>query len=163
VNAPRPAPEIVQVQTEEQLQQVRVLFREYHSELPREIRTVCFDQEVEGLPGKYAPPGGTLLLATLDGQPAGCVGLRPFPQIDRACEMKRLYVRPTFRSEKLGSLLVREIIHEARLRGYLRLRLDTHLPTMQAAVGLYRRFHFVEVSDVAATIPELTYMELKLE
>ena len=77
--------------------------------------------------------------------------------------MKRLYVRPAFRSEKLGSLLVQEIIHQARDRGYLRLRLDTHLPTMQSAVALYRRFHFVEVTDVADAIAELTYMELKLE
>ena len=155
--------EIVQVQTGEQLEQVRVLFREYHSELPLHIRTVCFDQEVEGLPGKYAVPEGALLLARIGGQAAGCIGLRPFPQIAGACEMKRLYVRPAFRSEKLGSLLVQEIIHQARDRGYLRLRLDTHLPTMQSAVALYRRFHFVEVTDVADAIAELTYMELKLE
>jgi len=155
-------PEIVQVQTEEQLQAVRAIFQEYHSELPPQIRTVCFHQEVESLPGKYAPPQGALLLATVAGQAAGCVGLRPYPGLDGACEMKRLYVRPAFRGEKLGVLLVQQIIGEARTRGYERLRLDTHPPTMQSAVALYKRFNFAVVTDVSDAVPELMYMELKL-
>ena len=154
--------EIVQVQTEEQLQAVRVMFQEYHSELPPQIRTVCFAQEVESLPGKYAPPHGALLLATIAGQSAGCVGLRPFPGLEGACEMKRLYVRPEFRGEKLGVLLMQQIISEARSRGYRRLRLDTHPPSMQSAVALYRRFNFAVVTDVTDPVPELMYMELKL-
>lgn len=154
--------EIVQVQTEEQLQATRAMFQEYHAELPPQIRTVCFQQEVENLPGKYAPPAGALLLATVEGDPAGCVGLRPFPGIEGACEMKRLYVRTAFRGERLGVLLLQQIISEARQRGYESLRLDTHPPTMQSAVALYKRFNFVEVTDVADPVPELMYMELKL-
>jgi len=154
--------EIVQVQSDEQLQAVRAMFQEYHSELPPQIRTVCFHQEVESLPGKYAPPAGALLLATVGGQPAGCVGLRPFPGVEAACEMKRLYVRPAFRGEKLGVLLLRQVIREARSRQYRSLRLDTHPPTMQSAVALYERFNFVVVTDVADPVPELMYMELKL-
>ncbi len=125
--------EIVQVQSEEQLQAVRAMFQEYHSELPPQIRTSDFDHELESLPGKYAPPEGALLLATIAGQAAGCVGLRPFPGVDGACEMKRLYVRSAFRGDKLGVLLVQQIISQARSRGYRRLRLDTHPPTM--AIG----------------------------
>lgn len=155
-------PEIVQVQTDAQLQEVRILFQEYHSELPRQIRTPHFDQEVKSLPGKYAPPDGALLLAMVIGQPAGCVGLRPHPHLEAACEMKRLYVRPAFRGDKLGALLVQQIICEARQRGYGRLRLDTHPPTMQSAIAVYRRFNFVVVTDVTGAMPELMYMELKL-
>jgi putative acetyltransferase len=154
--------EIVQVHTEEQLQTVRVMFQEYHSELPPQIRTLHFQQEVESLPGKYAPPKGALLLVTIAGQPAGCVGLRPFPNLEGACEMKRLYVRPAFRGDKLGALLVQQIICAARQRGYERLRLDTHPPTMQSAVALYKRFNFAVVTNVSNAVPELMYMELKL-
>jgi hypothetical protein len=75
--------ETSQVQTEEQLRQVRILFREYHSELPPQIRTAHFAQELKGLPGKYAPPAGALSLATVAGESAGCVGLRPFPPRSR--------------------------------------------------------------------------------
>jgi ribosomal protein S18 acetylase RimI-like enzyme len=154
--------EIVQVQNAEQLQLVRAMFHEYHAELPPQIRTVCFEQEVESLPGKYALPKGALLLATVDGHPAGCVGLRPFPGLDEACEMKRLYVRPRFRGEKLGPRLVEYVIAEARSRGYRRLRLDTHPPTMNSAVALYRRFNFRVVTDITDPVPELMYMELTL-
>ena len=83
---------------EEQLEHVRNLFREYQAELPsvRSRSRPSFQ-----LPGEYAPPKGKLLLATVAGQPVGCVGLRPFPQ-QGACEMKHLYVRPTFRGRKLA-------------------------------------------------------------
>lgn len=154
--------EIVQVQTEEQLQAVRAMFQEYHSELPPQIRTPHFEQELESLPGKYAAPEGALLLAMVAGQPAGCVGLRPFPEIEGACEMKRLYVRPAFRGDKLGVLLVQQIISEARKRDYQRLRLDTHPPTMQSAVALYEKLNFIVVTQVINAVPELVYMELKL-
>jgi ribosomal protein S18 acetylase RimI-like enzyme len=138
------------------------MFQEYHSELPPQIRTVCFEQEVESLPGKYAPPAGALLLATVAGQPAGCVGLRLFPGVQGACEMKRLYVRPAFRGEKLGVLLLQQILSEARARGYRSLRLDTHPTSMRSAVALYRSFNFVVVTEVSDPVPELMYMELKL-
>jgi GNAT superfamily N-acetyltransferase len=155
--------EICHVKTEEQLQAVRLMFQEYHSELPPQIRTVCFDKEVEGLPGRYAPPGGALLLAIVAGQPAGCVGLRPYPDVEGACEMKRLYVRPSFRGDKLGLQLIQEITEQARKRGYERLRLDTHPPTMQSAVALYKRLGFAVVNPATGAIPDLVYMELRLQ
>jgi hypothetical protein len=36
----------------------------------------AFEQELASLPGKYVPPHGQLLLATLERTPAGCVALR---------------------------------------------------------------------------------------
>jgi len=138
-----------------------MLFREYHAELAPELQHAEFEREVEGLPGRYASPVGALLLASVEGQPAGCVGLRPYPQLERACEMKRLYVRAAFRKHKLGLLLV-QAIEEARKRGYERLRLDTHPPTMQSAVALYERLKFTVVTEVANAMSGLVYMELKL-
>ena len=85
--------EIVEAITAEQIEQVRDLFRQYQAELPLQYRSRSFDPELSALPGEYGPPQGKLLLATVSGQPVGCVGLRPFPQ-EATCEMKRLYVRP---------------------------------------------------------------------
>src|SRR5271169_6181707 len=137
-----PVAEIVEVATPEQLEQVRSLIRNYQSGRPGQY---CFpDSEWQNLPGEYGPPGGALSLATVAGQPAGCVGLRPFP-LDGACEMKRLYVRPEFRGFKLGEGLIEHIIRAARRLGYWRMRLDTHPPTMGPAVGLYRRLGFADV------------------
>jgi len=138
------------------------MLREYRAELPVDFCFADFDREVEGLPGDYAEPAGTLLLATVSGQPAGCIALRPFRDIKGSCEMKRLYVRPSFRGDRLGALLVRQIIREARDRAYQTMRLDTYLASMQTAIALYRRFGFVEVTEPANRVPELLYMELDL-
>jgi GNAT superfamily N-acetyltransferase len=154
--------EVVEAVSAEQLEQVRNLFREYQAELLPQYRARSLEDELASLPGVYAPPKGKLLLATVAGQPVGCVGLRPFPQ-EGTCEMKRLYVRPTFRGGKLGRLLVERAVQEARGLGYSRLRLDTHPPSMQAALAMYRDCGFQEVRpEPAEPVEGLLYMELLL-
>jgi ribosomal protein S18 acetylase RimI-like enzyme len=153
-----PSSEILEASTPAQIDYARALFREYQAQLPAPLRFP--DQEWVNLPGKYAAPEGALLVATVAGLPAGCVGLRSFP-IAGASEMKRLYVRPGFRGYRLGKTLVEEVIAVARRKGYLRLRLDTHVDTMQAAVNLYRRFGFREIAPEPMTpVPGLSCMEL---
>ena len=148
--------------SEQQLEQVRNLFREYQAQLPLRYRARSLESELSKLPGVYAPPKGRLLLATVLGQPVGCVALRPFP-LEGACEMKHLYVRPTFRGGKAGKELVERAVQEAGAAGYSRLRLDTHPPTMQAAVAMYRKFGFQEVEPGPVEAVEgLVYMELLL-
>ena len=154
--------EIVAALTAEQIEQIRDLFREYHAELAQEYRPPLFEAELSGLPGVYVPPKGALLLATVAGQPVGCVGLRPFP-LQGACEMKRLYVRPTFRGGEVSKVLVQRALQQARALGYSRLRLDTHPPTMAAAVAMYRKLGFQEVGpEPINRVEGLLYMELLL-
>lgn len=153
-------PEIVPATTGEQIEQARCLLREYQCELPADLRFP--DREWLNLPGEYSPPRGALLLATIAGQPSGCVGLRPFP-LPGTCEMKRLYVRPAFRGDKLGRILVDTVCNLARTLGYACIRLDTHPPTMQRAMELYRNLGFIEVSpDPVPLVPGLSYMQLLL-
>ncbi len=147
--------EIVEAITAAQIDQVRHLFRQYQAELPLHLRF-----ELPALPGEYGPPTGKLLLATVAGQPVGCIGLRPFP-LEATCEMKRLYVRPIFRGGKLGKELVDRVLQDGRALGYQRIRLDTHPPSMQAAVKMYRRLGFQEVT-VTDPVEGLLYMELAL-
>jgi GNAT superfamily N-acetyltransferase len=117
--------EVVEAADPDQLAQVRTLLQNYQAGLPVQYRFP--DSEWEALPGAYSPPGGALLLAKVADQPAGCVGLRPFP-LPGACEMNRLYVAPAFRGHDLGSMLIERIVQAARGLGYTRMRLDTHLP-----------------------------------
>jgi putative acetyltransferase len=155
--------EIIEATTPEQLEQVRSLFREYQAELPFEYCFRYFDTELSQLPGEYAPPKGKLLLAIVAGQPVGCAGLRPFP-LEGAGEMKRLYLRPAFRGAKLGKVLADRIVTEARALGYTRLRLDTHPPSMLAAVRMYQKMGFREVvPDATSRVEGLVYMEMVLQ
>ena len=107
------------------------------------------------------PPEGRLLLATSDGQSAGCVALhKSAPNIS---EMKRLYVRPRFRGKGLGKALAEHIINEAREIGYKKLRLDTVEPVMRTAVAMYRQLGFQEIEPYRANpIEGALYMELQL-
>jgi ribosomal protein S18 acetylase RimI-like enzyme len=137
------------------------LFEEYSGSVGVDLCFQDFARELETLPGDYAPPAGRLLLARDGGQAAGCIALRP---IDReVCEMKRLYVRPAFRGSGLGRLLVDRIISEARQVGYRQMRLDS-LPTMQAAISLYRRLGFRDIPSYRANpVPGAVFLELSLE
>src|SRR5215470_14026791 len=153
---------IVQAESEAQISQVRELFLEYASSLGFSLCFQGFDQELAGLPGDYGPPEGRLLLAEYEGNVAGCVALHKLG--DHVCEMKRLYLRPAFRGKGLGRILAEEILKQARLIGYRRLRLDTVEPVMKDAVAMYRRLGFQEIAayrenPMAGTL----YMELELE
>jgi ribosomal protein S18 acetylase RimI-like enzyme len=140
---------------------VRELFVEYAAGLGVDLCFQSFDEELAGLPGKYAPPDGALLLATVDGEPAGCVALRPLG--DGACEMKRLYVRDAYRGMGLGRALVARVIAEAEARGYAAMRLDT-LDTMATALRLYQGFGFRDTGAyVYNPIPGARYLELALQ
>ena len=142
------------------LEAVRVLFQEYADSLGVDLNYQGFDREVRGLPGDYAPPAGTLLLARNDDDIVGCVGVRALDE--RTAEMKRLYVRPAGRGLGLGRTLAEAAITFARAAGYERMRLDT-LPQMQRAQELYRTLGFVTIEPYRySAVPGTVYMELVL-
>ena len=144
---------------------VRTLMREYATFLNASVggEHICVDtleQELAGLPGPYAEPAGTVLLAFVDDsdsgaatpQPAGCVALKPLHLEDlaraqeRACEMKRLWVRPAFQRLRIGRQLAEAVLDAARERGYSAMYLDTMPATMPAAYALYCDLGFIPVA-----------------
>lgn len=152
---------IHRVTNPEQLPIIRELFQEYASSLGFSLESQNFAQELDELPGKYAPPTGSLLLATVNGEPAGIVALRP--QADSVCEMKRLYVRPQYRKLGLGRVLVERVIEEGRALGYQVIRLDTIPAIMERAVALYTALGFEKIPPYWNNIlPGAEYMELTL-
>jgi ribosomal protein S18 acetylase RimI-like enzyme len=168
-------PGVVQIPTTvQQLDQVRSLmpsFIAWHRERHREDTHLidayfddqAFEQELAALPGKYAPPHGQLLLATLDGVPAGCVALR---QLDFAsCEMKRMFVYTQFHGRGVGRTLADAVIEQAKALGYRTMRLDTSI-RQDEAKGLYQRLGF-KIIEPYYELPEelkhwLVFMELVL-
>jgi putative acetyltransferase len=152
--------EIVPASGAADIAEIRALFAEYAASLGVDLCFQRFDEELAGLPGGYAPPEGRLLLAWVDGRPAGCVALR---RLDRdVAEMKRLFIRPAFRGLRLGRALAEVVIAEARAAGYRRLRLDT-LATMREARSLYQALGFVPIAPYYDNpLPGTDYLELVL-
>jgi ribosomal protein S18 acetylase RimI-like enzyme len=142
----RAAIELVPAYGEAHLETVREIFREYAQGLGVDLCFQGFEQELAQLPGDYAPPRGTLLLALVDGAVAGCCALRPLDSSDypNAAEMKRLYVRKAFRGFGLGRRLAEATLDAARLGGYASVLLDT-LSDMEAARALYGELGFEEI------------------
>ncbi|MCX2722220.1 GNAT family N-acetyltransferase [Roseibium salinum] len=129
------------VDTSEDLETVKTLFRAYVDWLGIDLSYQGFEEELAGMPGKYAPPSGGLYLAKdPDGAHLGCVGLRALGP-DGACEMKRLYVLPAGRGRGVGGALVDRVLEAARRAGYREMFLDT-LPSMAGAIKLYQAAGF---------------------
>jgi putative acetyltransferase len=139
---------------------VRLLLVEYAASLSVDLAFQSFDDELAQLPGRYAPPGGALLIARVDGEPIGCVGLRRLDE--ETCELKRLFVRAVHRGGGTGLRLLEEAVAEARRLGYRRLRLDT-IPGMERAQELYERFGFREIAPYTQNpVAGTRFLELRL-
>lgn len=166
--------EIVQASTDAQLEQVRDLMRALFSWQRQRYHDVVelvdkyydeggFEADLAGLPGRFAPPKGRLLLALDDGQPAGCAALHDLSA--DTCEMKRMFVDVDLQGRGIGRALANALISEARAAGYQRMRLDTGIRQVEAQ-NLYRSLGFKEI-EPSFPLPEelrggLLFFELAL-
>jgi len=148
-------------------QQIADLFGEYtrtlidlDAEFADYLSLQNYDDEVANLEHKYAPPAGALYIALIDGEAAGCVGIKKINDTD--CELKRLYVRPRYRGRGLGSTLTRLAIQRAKEIGYKAMFLDT-LPGLQSAVKMYKGLGFEEIASYnGSPMTNLIYLRLNL-
>jgi ribosomal protein S18 acetylase RimI-like enzyme len=149
---------ILPVSTTEDLTTIKHLFSAYASSLPVDISYQNFSHELSSLPGNYSTStGGALLLARSSptNNVLGCVGIRALKP-PTCCEMKRLYVCEPGRGLGVGKRLLMGAVKAARELGYKEVWLDT-LPSMHAAIRMYRRLGFREIepyydTPVAGTI-----------
>ena len=127
-----------------ELDAVRELFREYEKELDEDICFQSFEEELKDPLRKYGPPSGDLMLAYWEDEVAGCIALTKMKD-ESACEMKRLFVRPHFRKNKIGKILVEDLLTSAKEKNYRIMRLDT-FDKLQPAIHLYRQYGFQNIS-----------------
>ena len=141
-----------------ELETVRQLFLDYQQELNADLCFQSFEAELKDPLKKYGPTTGSLLLAYYQDQPAGCIALQPLPETG-VCEMKRLYVVPSFRKFGIGRKLVQAILDDAKALGYHTMKLDT-LDRLQPAIQLYKDFGFTDASAYYANPLEgVVYMQ----
>jgi GNAT superfamily N-acetyltransferase len=154
----------------------RALFAEYARSLDFDLCFQGFEHEMAALPGAYAQPRGRLIIAAEAGSAFGCVALRPLAGASScdgasargACgasvgEVKRLYVRDTYRGGGWGRRLAQTVVDEARAIGYRELKLDTH-GSMHAARALYASLGFRPCAPYYHNpLPDVIYMSLALD
>ena len=154
--------ELIQAQSAEEISRARELFEEYAAGVGISLCFQNFDKELAELPGAYVPPSGRLFLAVEKDEAAGCVALRRIEE--GVCEMKRLYVRPSFRGTGLGRTLTETAIQAAREIGYRRMRLDTLPGKMDRAIAMYLVLGFKEIKPYYDNPVEgAAFMELLLD
>jgi len=163
--------EILQVDKQDELEQVRGLFRGYADYLKIEFPEYAglpwskdffqnYDEEISGLPGDYAPPKGCILLAMYNSKAAGCIAVKEASC--GTCEMKRLFVRPEYQRLGIGKTLCQAVIEWAKKVGFTHMRLWTAL---DGAKALYESLGFEEIDSyefVPAEIEGAVFMELSL-
>lgn len=113
------------------------LLREYYEavqvqvrDTPDEIRQIVSD------------PDAGFWIGYLNGTPAGCVCSRRLPQMPRAIECKRLYVRPQARGKGVAQAMLDAQEAYARERGYEAIVLDSK-DDLKDAIALYAGRGFV--------------------
>lgn len=145
----------------EELDTIRELFREYEKELEENICFQSFEAELKDPLSKYGAPYGDLILAYWNEQAAGCIALTKMKE-KGICEMKRLYVKPEFRKNKIGRKLVEILVESAVKKNYRLIRLDT-LSKLQPAIHLYDTLGFRMTNPYYDNpLPGVVYMEKQL-
>ncbi|MCU0448155.1 MAG: GNAT family N-acetyltransferase [Microscillaceae bacterium] len=153
-------PNLIFAHSPEDYQQARTLFEEYARTLSIDLGFQGFASELVQIAQQYQATDGGIVLLMLDNEAIACAGLR---RIDaHIAELKRMYIRPAFRGQGLGKLVLNAIIKLAQSLDYQYIRLDT-LASMTEAIGLYEAFGFYEIAPYRYNpLPDAKYMELKL-
>ena len=166
--------EIATARSAEDIEHVRTLCREFEAALRRRyeahiwlvetyIEPESWFEEMRDIEKIYAPPEGAVLLARVDGAPAGFVMMRKISE--GICEMKRLFVRETARGADVGRHLSEKLIEIARECGYRNMCLDVGFRQVEAR-ALYASLGFKQIppyKTMPKTVAELLdFMELEL-
>ncbi len=122
---------------------VKVLFKEYSQIKGAESCFVSFDKELNDLAGFYK--GGALLVGYEDENPIACIAIKKMD--DDICEAKRLFIKPEFRGKGYARIMLNSMLDKAEALGFDEVTFTTNPSVMQIGYGLYKRMGFEEVSE----------------
>jgi putative acetyltransferase len=119
------------------------LFNEYANSLNISLAFQNFSEELNIIDSMYGSPSGCLLLVYDNDAAVACAAYRNIGE--GTCELKRMFIKPSYRGLKIGQTLLEMLCSRAFDNGYSKMRLDT-LDTMLPAIGLYKKNGFYEIS-----------------
>lgn len=129
------------------LSEAKILLIEYGGYMFGELNFMAgkenFFKELEHFPGdRYLRPSGIFVIVKAGTELVGCVGIKKFGEY--SCEMKRMYIRATFRGKGISGLMWQFVIEWCRKSTYKRILLDSNTE-MKEAVALYHKCGFKEI------------------
>ena len=101
-------------------------------------------KDLEDLPARYGPQHGGALLLQRDDQALAC-GAFTSTRVSDLCEIKRIYVRPAFRTQGLANRIFQALLEAALQAGYTHAALSTWRHNIQG-LALYTRQGFAPVA-----------------
>ncbi|MFC4856482.1 GNAT family N-acetyltransferase [Actinophytocola glycyrrhizae] len=112
-------------------------------------------------PAQFSPPKGLFLVAYVGDEPAACGGWRAH---DTDAELKRMYVRPSFRGRGLARAVLAELERTAAGAGYERVILESGQKQPEA-LALYASAGYTPVTRFGtyADAPEAVHLGKELE
>ena len=134
--------EIIIANTESDYAEAAILFKEYAAWLNIDLGFQNFDEELLQLKEMYSHPNGAIILSKNENIFTGCVAVRK--KENDIAELKRMFIKPAYRKEGIGALLLQKALAIAKDLQYKKIRLDT-LSTMTPAINLYKRYGFYEI------------------
>ena len=132
---------VFEVKQSEDYDVIKELFNEYSQIKGAESCFISFDKELADLGTFYK--GGAILVGYENSIPAGCIAIK---NIDgKACEAKRLYIRPEFRGKGYARPLLHSMLDKSRELGFEEVRFTTKPEVMKTAYELYKQMGFEEL------------------
>jgi GNAT superfamily N-acetyltransferase len=119
--------------------------------------------ELDSLPEFYREPYGRMLLGFLDGVASGTTGVRMMGP--GTAELRRVWVTPVARGNRLAPALLSGGIEAARSLGAERICLETASGHMDKAIAMYTRAGFRPIapySSLPETLPNILTLGLEL-
>jgi len=101
-------------------------------------------KDLDDLPARYGSPHGGALLLQRQGQALACGAFAPTRESD-LCEIKRIYVRPAFRTQGLATHILQALFQAAAQAGYTHAALSTWRHNTRS-LALYTRQGFAPVA-----------------
>jgi DNA-binding MarR family transcriptional regulator len=98
--------------------------------------------DITANPDELTPPAGHFLVATLDGNPLGCGGVKMAADFG---EIKRLWVADSARGLGIGRRILTALEDIACKAGVGRVRLDSNA-SLKEALNLYRNAGYTEIA-----------------
>lgn len=133
----------------ERMDEAYAIVREYY-----EAVSVVVREDAESFAREYFSDGAGIWLAYEGAAVVGCIALRPLPQMERAGEIKRMYVKPQARGKGIAERLLKALEEYAAEAGHRTLYLDTK-DDLTTAIRFYRR-HGYEACERYNENPQAT-------